>query len=1452
MSADHNFDNLSEEQIPLKPLLEPLTEEPEKLPETGINSPEADNLRKNCQKLRIKQMKVSDKDLIGWNMEVIADCDLAVVPAVIDTAAQVSVMSIGLAKRLGFKFPVGQEVFLSTAESNGGTLKSYSWPDFEFRISGRRFKTHVCVSPISDHLLLGLNFLMKYQCNIDVQRACLFAGPTRIPVVFRKNSEDDQIMYKVKAVKRTVIQPRSTHVIKVKSRTDHLDLGNDSENVLVMSPDAFDQRLLIPNAVISVGESKLTIRNMANVPITIKKHKLIGIASLGNMASKQDLPNESVKVRRVNLVDPPVLCEELEKAHIDLIEDHEFMVVSNEFVTLETKRMPEHLRALFIKSCTHLTEDQAVDCGKLLIEYQHIFSKSDLDIGCFTGLKHTIETNETRPVTSGMRRTPVTMESEEKSCLDKMLAAGVIQPSTSPWSSAPVLIRKKGGTVRWCIDYRKLNDVTIKDTYPLPLINECLDTLSGTEFFSTLDLSSGYWQIDLDPKDRHKTAFLTKYGLYEHTRMGFGLCNAPGTFMRAMHLVLQGLTWQEVLAYLDDVIVTGKTFDLHLINLRKVFERFEQNNLKLKPKKCELFQIKVHYLGKVVSREGVAIDPKKIEVVKEWPRPASMHDIQIFMGLVNYHRDFIKDLARLACPLYKLMSKKVEFIWTDECEDSFQALKGSLATAPVLQYPDVDAPFILDVDASNDALGAELLQVKDGKEFVIGFASSRLSPAQRNYCTTRRELLALVKFTSHYRHYLLGREFTVRTDHSSLVWLMRFKSPQGQLARWLEELSQYHMRIEHRKGVLHSNADSLSRVSTSQRECDCYEAGKLLSSLPCGGCKYCTQKHRDWEKFHEDIDDVVPLAVVRTVGVSLTPNVTWLRNYQPKDLAKRQLTDPNIKKFLEWTQQTKPPDELEISLSSRDLKHYWSHRHLFRIVNDILYYYWQGETGVPGANKLLFVVPENMRKEILRYCHDDLTAGHPGRERTSELVKNSFYWRCRFSYICEYIDTCATCRACKHPTKKPRGLRQAYQAGELMSRVHMDILGPFDISSRGNEYILMIIDQFSRWVECIPLPKANAVSIAEAAVNNFFSRFGWPDEIHTDQGKPFDGHLMHALCNLMEIAKTRTTPYYPASNGEVERQNRTLLQLIRMFLRKRKRCWDKYLFILAGAMRACKNRITGFTPNMMMLGREVRVPMGVILGIADPDRYKEHPSEYVKQLEKELHDVHKIARERLGSRIRFQKKTYDVRANAVTFAVGDVAWRINYRRPVGESAKLQNPLSGPLLVTGVLSPLVFTVRDRYRVYTLHHNNLIKANCRDLPRWFTKMRAQFLTDQDAGRKFDYPIRVSAEPEAEYNFVSDLFRMNENPESASSRGGRKVDLNNLPLEVDSDSTLPFSERGMLAQLPSSAPSRLPLPVKRKYRRRKKVESKPSEPSEVIPPTLSLHGRPQVKKKDDLYRY
>ncbi len=344
-----------------------------------------------------------------------------------------------------------------------------------------------------------------------------------------------------------------------------------------------------------------------------------------------------------------------------------------------------------------------------------------------------------------------------------MLDRGVIEPCQSSWASPVVLVTKKDGSTRFCVDYRKVNEVTKKDAYPLPRIDDTVDALRASQYFSTLDLYSGYWQVKMDPDDIDKTAFVTRQGLFRFTVMPFGLCNAPATFKRLMELVLSGLNWKICLIYLDDVIVYGGNFYDSLDRLKIVSQRIREANLKLKPSKWCLMRDHVPFLGHCVSRERVEVDPMKTAAVQDWPTPRTVKDVRAFLGLASYYHRYIPNFASVATSLMVLTKKDAELIWDDDCVQAFQALKKALVQPPVLAYPTRGGHFVLSTDASDTGMGAVLEQEQEegGRvvKRVIAYASKTLNPSQRRYCTMNKELLAVVMAIELFKYYFDRQAF---------------------------------------------------------------------------------------------------------------------------------------------------------------------------------------------------------------------------------------------------------------------------------------------------------------------------------------------------------------------------------------------------------------------------------------------------------------------------------------------------------------------------------------------------------------------------------------------------------------------------------------------------------------------------------------------------------------------
>ena len=460
---------------------------------------------------------------------------------------------------------------------------------------------------------------------------------------------------------------------------------------------------------------------------------------------------------------------------------------------------------------------------QLLLKNDHIFANKMSELGMATACKHTINTGDTQPIKMQGRRTPHSLRIIVKTQIEEMEKHNIIRESTSPYAAPVVMVPKKGGEMRFCVDYRLLNKATIKDRYPLPRIDDTIDALYGAQYFSTLDLFSGYWQIEIEEADKYKTAFVCEFGQYEFNRMPFGLTNAPATFQRLMNKILKPVLYQSALVYLDDIIVFSKTIIEHIKALQTIFSLLAEAGLKLKMKKCEFFKNKINYLGHIVSNKGVAPDDRKVKSIIEYPEPTNQKELLSFLGLASYYRKFIRAFAEKAHPLTSLTRKNSMWNWGDLERDAFNCIKDCLMTKPILSYPDFTRDFIIHTDASGFGIGAVLAQMQslphsvdlersDDQEVVIAYASKHLNDRESKWSTTEKEAYAIIHAIDVFKPYLYGRKFTVYTDHRPLEWLMSKTEPSGRLSRWALKIQEYNIAIGYRAGKNNQNADSLSRI----------------------------------------------------------------------------------------------------------------------------------------------------------------------------------------------------------------------------------------------------------------------------------------------------------------------------------------------------------------------------------------------------------------------------------------------------------------------------------------------------------------------------------------------------------------------------------------------------------------------------------------------------------------
>lgn len=895
----------------------------------------------------------------------------------------------------------------------------------------------------------------------------------------------------------------------------------------------------------------------------------------------------------------------------------------------------------------NLSDEQFLRVQQVLGKWEHIFSKSNTDIGKTDLITHHIKLSDEQPFKQAYRRIPPTMYEEVRQHLKEMVDCGAIRESKSPYCSNVVLVRKKDNTLRFCIDFRQLNKRTIKDAYTLPRVDDMLDSLVNSKYYSKLDLRSGYWQVELAEEDKPKTAFsVGPLGFWECNRMPFGLTNAPSTFQRLMETCMGELNLKECLIFLDDVLIFSRTFDEHISRLEAVFERLEKHGLKLKASKCEFFSSHVTYLGYEISGEGIHTDPSKIAPLKAWPVPHDIKSLRTFLGFAGYYRRFVEGYAKIVKPLNDLLvghptnkaakkSKKTRtpWKWSEEEQTAFETIIDKLTKPPILAYADFSKPFIVNIDASTEGLGSVLYQEQDGIERVICYASRGLRPSERNYPAHKLEYLCLKwAITDKFHDYLYGNFFVVRTDNNPLTYISTSAKLDATGHRWLAALANYNFHIVYRSGKSNADADGLSRIPRDNQESVLFS--DVVKAL-CGAvlATSCDHSLAECLVISENDLEFNPETVLDTVDMS---TIDW---------KQEQKKDRDIARIYNIIDQNLTLDKNAFKQETREVQAYLRQRSSLFIHANVIY----RRIHVEEQEVSQLLLPVHFRELILKELHDNI--GHQGRDRTLWLVKQRFFWPHMEQDIIEKIRTCPNCLRRKTTTKASAHMIPI-QSTYPMEIVCIDYLS-LERSSGGYENILVITDHFTRYAQAIPTRNQTAHTTARVLFENFFCHYSFPARLHSDQGRNFESKVIKELCSIAGVEKSRTTPYHAMGNGRTERFNSTLLGMLGTLNSSEKANWKEYVKPLVHAYNATRHESTGFSPHYLLFGWHPRLAIDAFLGLEDPTAKKQSRANYVDKLKKRMEFAYRKATETSLKASDRHKGYYDAKIRNSTLDIGD-------------------------------------------------------------------------------------------------------------------------------------------------------------------------------------------------------
>ncbi|CAF0975241.1 unnamed protein product [Brachionus calyciflorus] len=765
-----------------------------------------------------------------------------------------------------------------------------------------------------------------------------------------------------------------------------------------------------------------------------------------------------------------------------------------------------------------------------------------------------------KPIKQKTRPVPFNVRDKFKSIIDEQLEAGLIEPSSSPWSSPINIVAKTDGGIRVTQDYRLLNAVTIKDAYPLPVI-EHLFNLLFTSFYS-------------HPNSRMFTAFSCEFGLFQYIVMPMGLTNSPATFQRLMNKIFKSLIERNiVIVFLDDFLIHSKDRKSHYLNVLEACKILKEFCIKIKLGKCVPLAREIKFLGHVISANSIRPDQSKLEAIKNFNLPSTIQQLQSFLGLAGWYRRFIKSFAYIAKPLNgllitknldktfrsksgKIKTKKVILNWNKEAIDSFNQLKQTLCSDNVLIMPDFNKEFILQTDACDYAIGAVLLQDINNILRPVAFFSKQLSRTQRKYSTSEKELLAIVLSVEHFHVYLYGRRFKIHSDHQPLKWLLTKKGAIAcRLARWIFRLNVYDFEIIYKTGRSNVVADALSRMPNEELDV--------------------------FEKSDEEEE-----VIVCVVSEQLTVDIEKL-THDPKIV---QSNDENFKWLMEMVKEYGEEKPMTMEFSSRTQQFLFNNYEKFKLVNGHLYFLDKST----NLTSYRYCLPEEAVALVLRLSHDSIYSGHLGLKKTLKRVLSKFYRPNLKKLITIYVKQCDICQRVKNTQPKRLGELHYLKPCRPNQIVTMDIAGPFVESSCGNRYLLVLVCAFTKFALAIAMRSITAEEVARIAIHHWFCLFGIPEFVLSDRGKNFQSKLLELIYENLDIKQLRTTSYHPACDGQSERFIQTLKNMLKSHVSKSQLDWDSHLSKLCFAYNTSVHASIGFSPYQMMFGQLPRVPIDLI------------------------------------------------------------------------------------------------------------------------------------------------------------------------------------------------------------------------------------------------------------------
>lgn len=994
-----------------------------------------------------------------------------------------------------------------------------------------------------------------------------------------------------------------------------------------------------------------------------------------------------------------------------------------EIISLKPQTNPdrdEKLVEIIRKNTPTLYHDKLLN---LCQEFKDVFAIKGDPLTQNNFYEQTLRLTEHTPVCVKNYRLPQYQKEEINTQVSQLLEHDLIEPSMSNYNSPLILVPKKSvddkKTWRMCVDYSLLNKKLIADKFPLPRIDDILDSLGRAKYFSILDLFSGFHQIPLNIASREITAFSTDRGSFQWKVLPFGLNVAPNSFMRMMNIAFSGLPPEQAFLYMDDLIVIGCSEQHHLNNLKNVFQTCQKYNLKLNPIKCQFFKHEVTFLGHKCTENGLLPDDSKLRALHKYPIPIDKDAVRRFVAFCNYFRRFIPNFAGTAQCLNKLTRKEVEFIWTDCCQHAFESLKSCLSNPPILQYPDFKKEFIITVDASKVACGAVLAQLHGNIELPISYNSKTFTRGEQNKPTIVQELLAIYYAIKAFRPYIFGVNFRVKSDHKPLIYLFKLKDPSSKLTRIRLELEEYNFTVEHIRGKENVVADALSRISIDDLK-NLKEEVDIFAMTTRSKTRKMTNENKNItenntntstnDKKPHVIDDYGDLfsRKIPKLTLIMSTNDLYLRAFKnKKKILELNVFDAIVNEKL----------SLEILLSKLETMANNLSIKSFQLSNDDqLFKYFTinkfkdtAEKTLKNLNIILTKAPITIKDEkqkldlITKFHDDEILGGHFGSKKVYSKLRQKYYWKNMTRDIAKFTKNCKKCKLNKVKPSNIEQLTLTETPQNAFDVVIIDTIGPMSRSLSNNTYAVTIMCDLTKYLVTIAIPNKESKTIARAIFDYFILIYGAPKQIRTDRGTEYINSTLKELCDLMKIDHTTSTAYRHQTLGTIERSHRFLNEYLRAYLNESFDEWDMYLkyFTFCYNISSHTALDNKFSPYELIFTRNFNYPPDII-----NDDNKIDPvynlDVYANEVKFKIQNAHVMAREILIKTKSRIKEIYDKKSKPLDVKIGD-------------KVKLQNEpydkfkaiYSGPFIIQKIIDKNVEILNTDNNTTKLVHKNRIR-------------------------------------------------------------------------------------------------------------------------------------------------